>query len=677
MKNKIAYCLSVLIFLPFSVMATGNNTNPCQEGYLPLASGKCVIAEYIPTTISEKMDSDSQDRKNRQSDNQTAICNQMLTDISPKITNLEALKEKLNEQIVTSDSDKRRYRGNEDFTKCMKMANITWKKLTNSSNEKQFELATWPLAFEKVYKLMDDKPETFRHVYGVITTDDQCNKNAELAILNLKKLEKDIKNFKEKIKKGLENDTQTLYSCVALATSMYDTDYDEEYHENNEKISFDSKIKCQSFGIITKDYPACKNMLNAYDALAATEIIGKQVQNVDYMISTQKEQGKVAENAATDITAGLKGQRSNLKKQSEIASTQSVFHAGKLATLLGFYKKMPTKNEIVSRCMEESQTGFAKLNSEIANTFGDVFTNCGFDPTEIASADHCSLVLENFPLIANDKSKEAIKVAMAKAGVDMVKMAGMAAILDHQAGMIKDAIKDVDTFEPADLSYNQDDLLATKCMVNPSDPDCVDFNGTQTHDFLSSDINMSGMGDGGSTGNLSGDDDPSNNSGADSTDKVSTTLNPIGDISSDKRPDNRFTSTPPGEAVMKPGSGGGGDGGGGGGGTASASPTSPIRENNTGNRSVASKKTDDSKYRYKGGRGGISYSGGRGKKNRDKKDTNPFSKLFGKKMKPKKGTILRYRDIASVGNKNSIWKILSKQYVSVQKRKMLLIYDIK
>lgn len=282
-------------------------------------------------------------------------------------------------------------------------------------------------------------------------------------------------------------------------------------------------------------------------------------------------------------------------------------------------------------------------------------------------------------LIDNDAAKQVVKQAMIQAGIDMAGNIAQATLLNKQAGVIGDAISKVDAYKPEDLNYNEADLKLTECMTNPLAQGCQVGTGTRNVDMAGGGINVSGI-SGATTGAFGTSDlngDSTNNAIADkdSIDR-SGTVDPGGTAIENVDKGGGLEDKVAG-ASIKTGAGGNGAGGGGGGGAPGGSSAPGGSAGGRGGQGGPSGdgKSALGKLAYGGGGGSLSFSGGKYKRNKKTKSTNPFSKLFKKGKKSKKD--INFRGVASIGNKNgSLFSMISKGYKRVQSKDRLLKYEV-
>lgn len=500
-----------------------------------------------------------------------------------------------------------------------------------------------------------------------------------------------------------------------LATTTYEEGIfdDTDYSRQGSKASFDGKIKCITSGGETQDYPGCSKMVNAYDALFVGRKVLDGYQAVDYAGFQQKERGKVDEDQGQDLTISLKAQRNTTDKQKELATQKIATEGAALATLMGFYTAMPSLDNLVEHCtskvkedhLNKIRDGFVGYQDKIISAgFIGAYPNAGYlhnetnsaanggiyTPTKIDVSDDnlrtsneiCQTIIVNNPsqeFSKNEKARQAAKMAMVAAGVDIAKYGATIAILDKQSGLLDDAINKVNAFAPPDTTYSQDDLIKFECDVNPNLPKCPGAgDGLRANGFYDSGINIGGMNRATSDANHDLDvaDAGARNAASDNTDGVhGNSLGTLGTGINRGNNSGGLADNGASAATVKKGGGGAGGGGGGAGGGSAAPPSNPG--GGGGQKSAMPRGRKNSRRKYVGGGSTFKYGSGRGSRSSKKKSANPFKNMFNKKRK-NGGKVLNYRGLASkgIGSKSgSIFDMLSHQYQSVNKRGRLIEYE--
>ncbi len=280
-------------------------------------------------------------------------------------------------------------------------------------------------------------------------------------------------------------------------------------------------------------------------------------------------------------------------------------------------------------------------------------------------------------VIMNSEAIEQANMAMVQAGVDMAANVAKGQILDNQADRIADAADGIKNFDPGELPmFQEEDAQVTACQADPTSAECLELENTRGVGYAGSSFNFNGASRATTDGQIADDSDGSGDSSA----------------SSDKS-DRSGVKTPMGRAIASINKGGGLDGiagkagvkkggnpaaagGGGGGGAGGAAPPSGGGVRGGGGAGGARSAYKASKVRYRGGAGGLSFSGsGKGNSRSKKKSANPFASLLGKKKGGKGGT-LNFRNPASIGAKGgSLFQMISKRYSVVSEKKQLLEYE--
>ena len=515
----------------------------------------------------------------------------------------------------------------------------------------------------------------------------------------------------------------SLYSVISKARSKREMSFSEDNRSEKEK-SFDGKLVCESQGYETQDFKACKNSVKFYDGVFLGRKAVEVAQQFDYMDSSMDIQSDLAKNAQTDATAGLKAQQADIEKRASMARTRAVTETAAVAALWASMEKIPTIDDLFDECKSTAKVDSYDNAKAIAvenlghfqtklNQIGQLTAkprrdqeadspdlqsvnqkvsynednSSDEDPfSEMDKNDACNQHVYDLngeaahAMINNGQAREVIQQALIDAGINVATMLGQAEILDKQAGRVGDAIKLVDGHEPETLEYGGDDVLATECQINPSADICNTLENPTGVDYYNQGINVDGIQFATSDSSLS-DDEFGNRSVDDGTGDTTRTNSqgaigaPIAGV--DKG--GGLAGDPVAAASVKStgtnGLGSGGGGGGGGGASAGAPPANgSAKSGGPGGKKdfVGSAK----KMKFSGGGGGLRFGSSSKRRAKKEKAKNPFSNLFGKKGK-KKGGVLNFRGMASVGKKKgSIFKMISNRYSIVNKEKRLLKYEL-
>lgn len=552
--------------------------------------------------------------------------------------------------------------------------------------------------------------------FNALTVDGSCFSAEDLQVIPsksqfieeqevrsfLKNYEQIVNNYRKKLNNIVKRVSKcsALYSVVYNANQVRGMDF-SDYNKSQEEKSFDGKLKCTSLGYETQDFKACAESAKYYDGVFLGRKAVETAQSFQYMDSSMDIQTEFAQNAQTDATAGLKAQKQDIQKKADMARTRAATETAAVAALYTAMKKLPTLDELVTECEAKlSRFSDSKEMQNFKESYHDYYnktvngklglssaseTEAPMDPTvvingqlstacqkyvgDIQNSDHA--------LIQNAEARDIIQQALIDSGMNIATMMGTAEILDKQAGRVGDAIKLVDGHEPETLEYNNEDLLATECQVNPGSENCVNAQYERGVGYHNDGISVNGMQFATSDSTLPIEETSRNTDAAgDNTNRTNTvggigaTINPV-----DKG--SGLADSPLGAASVSStganGIGAGAGGGGAGGGGASAPANGSARTGGAGGSKpyVGSSK----KVKYSGG-SGLSFSSGSSRRAKKAKAANPFSSLFGKKSAKKNG-VLNFRGVASgVGKKNgSIFQMISKRYSAVNKDNRLLEYQ--
>jgi hypothetical protein len=514
-----------------------------------------------------------------------------------------------------------------------------------------------------------------------------------------------------------------LYSVVSKARGKREMSFSEDNRSAKVK-SFDGKLVCESQGYETQDYKACKESVTYYDGVFLGRKAVAVAQQFDYMDSSMDIQTDLAKNSQTDATAGLKAQQSDIEKRAEMARTRGATETAAALALWRAMEKIPTIDNLFDECKtsikEDSYANAKKIATANIDIFQKKLNQIGQITAKKRSdqnADDEDLVAANkvvkynednenndvkfaemdkndacnehvydvggeaaHAMINNSGAREVIQQALIDAGMNVATMMGTAEILDKQAGRVGDAIKLVDGHEPETLEYGGEDVLATECQINPSAPECNNIDNQTGVDYYNQGINVDGIQFATSDSTLP-EDEFGNRSVDDSSGDTTRDGGPTGVGSTIAGVDKGggLADDPIAAASVKAtgtnGIGSGAGGGGGGGASAGAPPANGSAKG-AGQDPKNSFVGSGSKIKFSGGGGALKFGSSSKRRAKKEKSKNPFANLFGKKGK-KKGGVLNFRGMASVGKKKgSIFKMISNRYSIVNKEKRLLKYEL-
>lgn len=439
---------------------------------------------------------------------------------------------------------------------------------------------------------------------------------------------------------------------------------EDGFESGRRKKSADGRLSCYNKGYHTMDYEACGKLVDAYDMASVAQVGLQAFQTIDFQNTTSDASKEYSQNTSNP-TSALEAQKKSVKKQAEIAATQSAFHAAKVAAMWSLYDKMPTEETLAENC-KGYFTNDAINAAKEAGLEGDFESLCALSATGQV----------NF--LTNSSVKDDIKRIMAEETMNSVAKAAQGALLNKQAKKIGNAIDQVNAFDPSKVVSVPE--TPDLCLSNPNDPSCK-LADTRT------DVDLAGngftvTGDWGGT-NASTNNRKDEDAGSTTNTPSTTDIGPsaIGAVIGDNSKEGGFASAPPAAGTVE--SGGSTTGGGGGGGGANAVGL-PSGGGNSGGQGQAA-GGDDGKVStglaYTGGTGGGRYAGSTSssKKSGDKDSKNPFDDLFGKKG-GSKDNVLNFRDPASkeIGDQNgsSLFEMISNRYRVSQEKKRLLEYEV-
>jgi len=288
-----------------------------------------------------------------------------------------------------------------------------------------------------------------------------------------------------------------------------------------------------------------------------------------------------------------------------------------------------------------------------------------------------SAIYDKTNVIMNSEAIEQANQALVQAGVDMAANIAKGQILDNQADRIADAADGIKNFDPGEMPmFQEEDAQVTACQADPMSEACLELENTRGVGYAGSSFNFGGANRATTPGSVADDGDSSGDSASssDGTDR-SGIASKMGRSIAAVNKGGGLESKVGRAGVKKKGNPDGA--GGGGGGSGGAAPPSGGGVKGGGGAGGARSAYKGKKVRYRGGAGGLSFSGGNSKRRAKKKSANPFASLLGKKGKKKGGT-LNFRNPASIGKKGgSLFQMISKRYSVVTSKKQLLEYEDK
>jgi len=588
------------------------------------------------------------------------------------------------------------YSGSSRFKKCVALADTSWNNI-DPENE------GWSKAW---VQLNEGALENTLSEYAAKARIDPQPK--EIVQGNILKLLK--KKFKAVKAQG-----QKLYECQAVwaitaknAGSLVDWSKSEHTTKGTAQ-SHDGRIQCATVGPETQDFPACSTMATKAAIFKVTDAVVGIAQGVDIQEASFAKQQRLNQEK-NYFKGGLEYQRTMLKKRAEQEFQKTAINTGKFAVFLHAYKKMPTREGLLKRCLAH----YPQNNQKIAQTlsayrhsllkFGAAIKISGpssddpsattflFNRAELDGklgandllADASSICEEtayneSFMFVMNDGAKEVAKQLMVEAGVDASKSLLSYNMLNSQADQVSKALSEVEDFKPADLTpLPQTDLSIEQCTADPNAPGCEAILGTgQEFGFQGDSVNLGGTGQNTVAGEIAGADQATQKAAREQT-PVATSDSSGGqaDVVDNINKSNQFISDPSKASAGKNPAGPGANAAGGSAGSGK-SMASGAKGGNGGAEERAARAPSSIKARYSGNGTSPRFAGGKGqkKRSRSKSNSNPFNGLFGKKKPAKKNNILNFRGIASHKKGTSIFNQISKRYDLIEEDRRVMHYD--
>jgi hypothetical protein len=286
-------------------------------------------------------------------------------------------------------------------------------------------------------------------------------------------------------------------------------------------------------------------------------------------------------------------------------------------------------------------------------------------------------VYDGTNIVMNSEAREQAKQAMVQAGVDMAANVAKGQILDNQADRIAGVADDLENFDPGELPmFQEEDAQVTACQADPTSAECLELENTRGVGYAGTSFNFGGANRATTGGEIADSTDSGSGSSAtgDSTNRSGVkskmgrgiaSVNKGGGLES-------IAGAAGVKSIGNPAAGGGGGAGAGG-----AAPPSGGGVRGGGQGGARSAFKGGKKVRYRGGAGGLAFSGGNKGRRAKKKSKNPLAGLLGKKKGAKGGT-LNFRNPASIGAKGgSLFQMISNRYSAVSKKNQLLEYENK
>ena len=523
-----------------------------------------------------------------------------------------------------------------------------------------------------------------------------------------------------------------LEKCEALNhlvtdDSAFDREYPTVGRSNKTiKVSFDQKIKCETYGAETQDFKACSDFVNAYDASMVAKMAINTGQGIHYQGQSMDRQADMARQGQTggvDHRGALGMQKDDIKDRANYATQNAALDSAKLATLFGILQTVPTRSSLAQSCQSSFESKKQEISERLhnrhdtavkkllttmglpegyvpnvdGNTFADlqpkkdqlqIVTTNGSLCADVANTRSGSRRNGNrgedtSSLIMNQEMRSAAKKVLAAVAIEAAASFAAAGMLNSQAKKIDDLIKRIDGYDPSDdFVPPSTDLMAGPCAFDPSQPGCGGQfgNGTTAVGFGGTTLSFDGGGFG-SSGTMINADEGYDNATGDRTataDRSGASM-PVGSIIPGVDKKSGMIDSPQGAASVK-NSAAGRSGGAGGGGASAVGSTGGGGSGGQGQQAARGGQAGGGKQISYAGSSIGRLSGGRGvgRKPASKDDgKNPFSNMF-KQGGPSNNT-LNFRGPAGINaNKGSnIFDQISSRYQVVQTKKLLLEYEQK
>ncbi len=440
-----------------------------------------------------------------------------------------------------------------------------------------------------------------------------------------------------------------------------------------------AQLSCRHNGVETQDFISCRKILRTIDGFFIAKQANNTIQEfraVDKQTEEQmKLQQKVADGEGLNNKDVLGAQKSSVKHQSQLAYERAALDGAQLATIAAMYKAMPDRDSLYEECKN------ARVVDSTLFSYGQIqgLAPEGLDFTFDATHEKvCHKVLDEYAtqaLLLNHEAKDAIKLAMAKAGFGALENAAKGKLLADQADLIKKAIDGIKEKEKPNLAhhFSQEELFS-ECITDPSKEGCIPPGTTGTHQMAGTNFSFNGV-EGNTANGLLGDGQEGDVQAAGELSQRKILPNHLGKVVNQGSGSNGFIDKAPGPGSLKKlgfhqGSGGGG---GGLGGASLATTSGGGSRGNSGKKSAAGRGV---KVKLRGsGTGALKLGGGRFARSKKDKVANPFNKFFNKKdRKPASGVLKFKKQIGT--KKDSLFTMISNRYDAVVKKERLLKYRL-
>lgn len=483
----------------------------------------------------------------------------------------------------------------------------------------------------------------------------------------------DCKN-PEKYKVCVDKTTEKARACesVSYVMSYYGRDWDdndqiqgtrsEKPSGKNAQQAQASFIKCESQGLETLDYDACKKFQTQLELIEGIQQVSYGAQELVYKDKMMDASVKHStdENVAT---GALKASGESLKMQQDMYQQRTAVDATKLAYLYSIYNDMPKSSDIAEKCNGISQQEALGLGGKIA-------------------PETCKQAIRpgqgGFAITMNQAQLDAMKSKLITIATSAGSNILLSSLLGKRVDDVNKAIAKIDDFKPVDPFVTpESEAQTTFCKQNPGLAQCLTGDLDRTFDTINDNIITFGEGGTGTSYGTNNAINPGTTSTSGETSTNRATVTPVGSVITAAAQDNSIEASKA-ATVKEAGVGGAAPGGGGGGASANGGGGggAPAATAAGGVAAAVQGKTP----KYEGGTGSISVVGGFGinkAKGEGKGDDNPFGKLFGKDVKP--SGVVNFREIASqkVGTKgDNLFDMISKRYSTVTADKRLLEYEL-
>ncbi|MEI8348264.1 MAG: hypothetical protein WCG27_12410, partial [Pseudomonadota bacterium] len=360
------------------------------------------------------------------------------------------------------------YKGTNAFQWCQKQASRPWDAIVRDSPGGIVDsfIPSWQTLRKDKYKIINDNligdpsSNSTSNLNGLIAKRnelqakvkspkckegdsdcDQALKQLVKTVRDLKSKSKQIVDAIQEMKKEGYVQQKKLEQCMGAAAAMDYVDYNDPVAKNSkigDSKTFDQKVICTTQGAETQDYPACKKVVDLYNASQ----VGEKAMNTTQEIITTDSNNKMMMQTIKDPnnpTNGLEVQLKATKNERNIADQRVVFQGAKAGILVALIEGVPTSDDLHKKCVQKMQNvegggidkNYILFRDDLKDIQDQIDSNHAKtlkDPSSQlkAQASICTRAIyqSEMRLVDNQKAREDAIGAAVDAGVTMLGYAG-------------------------------------------------------------------------------------------------------------------------------------------------------------------------------------------------------------------------------------------------------------